>query len=245
MIAVGQPGTLYICGTPIGNLEDITARALRVLREVDLVAAEDTRRTRKLLAHYGIGTRMISYHEHNEFSRTPEILEILESGRDVALVSDAGMPGISDPGRYLIEHALSAGIPVAPVPGPSAVLAALVVSGFPADEFTFAGFLPRKGRQRREALERLAVENRVVVLYESPHRLARTLSDLHGVIGGDRRVAVARELTKVHEEVVRGTLTEVLALFDTREVKGEITVVIDAPGASPGAGKTTAGDACK
>lgn len=245
MIAVGRPGTLYICGTPIGNLEDITARALRVLREVDLVAAEDTRRTRKLLAHYGIVTRMISYHEHNEFSRTPEILEILESGRDVALVSDAGMPGISDPGRYLIEHALSAGMPVVPVPGPSAILAALVVSGFPADEFAFVGFLPRKGRQRREALERLAVENRAVVLYESPHRLVRTLSDLHGVIGGDRRVAVARELTKVYEEVVRGTLTEVLALFDTREVKGEITVVIDAPGASPGAGKTTAGDACK
>lgn len=240
---MGQPGTLYVCGTPIGNLEDITARALRVLRDVDLVAAEDTRRTRKLLAHYEIGTRMTSYHEHNELSRTPEILEILESGRDVALVSDAGMPGISDPGRYLIERALSTGIAVVPVPGPSAVLAALVVSGFPADEFTFVGFLPRKGRQRREALDRLAAEDRAVVFYESPHRLARTLSDLHGVIGGDRRVAVARELTKVHEEVVRGTLAEVLALFSSRRVKGEITVVIDTPGASPGAGKTKTGDA--
>lgn len=243
----GRPeaGVLYVCATPIGNLEDISVRALRVLREVNLVAAEDTRRTRKLLAHYGIPARLVSYHEHNERSQAPRILEVLLSGESVALVSDAGTPGVSDPGAHLIREAISSGIPVVPIPGPSAVIAALVVSGFCSDEFAFMGFLPRKGRERREALERVAQEKRVVVLYESPYRIARTLSDLAAAVGGERRVAVARELTKVHEEVVRGPLGEVAALFDGRAVKGEVTVVLDAPetqarssGKTGNAGKT-------
>ncbi len=241
------PGTLYVCATPIGNLEDITMRALRVLREVDLVAAEDTRHTRKLIAHYGIPAKMVSYHEHNERSQAPHIIEVLLGGGSVALVSDAGTPGVSDPGAHLIREAISNGIPVVPVPGPSAVIAALVVSGFCPDEFTFIGFLPRKGRERRDALERVAQEKRVVVLYESPYRVARTLSDLAAAVGGARRVAVARELTKVHEEVVRGTLGEVAALFNGRTVKGEVTIVLDAPEA-PGrrSGKTkTGGDHTK
>jgi 16S rRNA (cytidine1402-2'-O)-methyltransferase len=199
------------------------------LREVDLVAAEDTRRTRKLLAHYGIPAKLMSYHEHNERSQAPRILGVLLSGQSVALVSDAGTPGVSDPGAHLIREAISGGIPVVPVPGPSAVVAALVVSGFCSDEFVFMGFLPRKGRERREALERIAQEKRVVVLYESPYRIARTLSDLAETVGEERRVAVARELTKVHEEVVRGPLSEVAARFDGKTVKGEVTVVLDAP----------------
>ncbi len=231
-MTVANPGTLYVCGTPIGNLEDMTARSLRILREVDLVAAEDTRRTRKLLVHYGIAARMVSYHEHNELSRAPDILQVLENGGSVALVSDAGMPGISDPGRHLVELAASAGVPVVPVPGPSALVAALAVSGFSADEFSFAGFLPRKGKRRREALERLAQERKVVVLYEAPHRLTRTLADLRAALGGDRKGVVARELTKVHEEVARGRLEELCALFGAREVKGEITIVLDAPAPS-------------
>jgi len=223
-------GTLYVCATPIGNLEDITMRALRVLREVDLVAAEDTRHTRKLLAHCDIrAAKMVSYHEHNERSRAPEIIEVLLSGRSVALVSDAGTPGISDPGAHLIQQAISHGIAVVPIPGPSAVVAALVVSGFCPDEFTFVGFLPKKGKERREVLARLAQEKRVAVLYESPYRVAKTLADLAVALGGERQVAVARELTKVHEEVVRGTLSEVAALFDARTVKGEVTIVLDAP----------------
>ncbi|MDI7247753.1 MAG: 16S rRNA (cytidine(1402)-2'-O)-methyltransferase [Bacillota bacterium] len=222
-------GTLYVCATPIGNLEDITMRALRVLREVDLVAAEDTRHTRKLLAHYDIPAKMVSYHEHNERSRAPEIIEVLLGGGSVALVTDAGTPVVSDPGAHLVGEAVAKGIPVVPVPGASAALAALVVSGFSTDEFTFVGFLPRKGKERREALERLAEEKRVVVLYESPYRVARTLADIAAAIGAERGVAVARELTKVHEEVVRGALGEVAALFAARTVKGEVTIVLDAP----------------
>ncbi len=244
--ATDGPGTLYVCGTPIGNLEDVTVRALRVLREVDVVAAEDTRRTAKLLAHYEIKARMVSCHEHNESVRASELLELLRSGRDVALVSDAGMPGISDPGARLIARALSAGIDVVPVPGPSALLAAIVVSGFDASEFTFVGFLPRKGRARREALERLAGERRVIVVYESPYRLRGTLADLARVMGADRRVAVARELTKIHEEVVRGTFAEVLGVFETRPIKGEVTIVVDAPARERGASdraRNQAGDA--
>lgn len=222
---------MYVCATPIGNLEDITMRALRILRAVDLIAAEDTRQTRKLLAHYDIAARMVSCHEHNERAQAARIIEVLLGGGDVALVSDAGTPVVSDPGAHLIKEAISKGIPVVPIPGPSAAVAALVVSGFCATEFTFVGFLPRKGRKRREALQRLAGENRVVILYESPYRVAETLSDLAEAVGGERRVAVARELTKVHEEVVRGALGEVAALFEGAQVKGEVTIVLDAPDA--------------
>ena len=220
-------GTLYICGTPIGNLEDITIRALAVFRDVDLIAAEDTRRTRKLLAHYEIPTKIISYHEHNEFSRTPQLIEMIKEGKSVALVTDAGMPGISDPGAYLVDSALSSALKVVSIPGPSAVIAALSVSGFSADQFTFVGFLPRKGKRRNEVLEDLARQTRVVVIYESPYRLSKTLSDLVSVLGGNRKAVVARELTKLHEEVIKGTLDEVLQSFSQRTVKGEITIVVE------------------
>ena len=219
-------GTLYVCGTPIGNLADITIRALDVFRNVDLIAAEDTRRTRKLLAHYEIHTRTISYHEHNELSRAPELIEMIKEGKSVALVTDAGMPGISDPGAHLVDSALSNNLKVVSIPGPSAVISALSVSGFSADEFTFVGFLPRKGKRRNEALEGLAEETRVAVIYESPYRLSRTLLDLEAVLGGNRKIVVTRELTKLHEEVIKGTLEELSQKFSERTVKGEITIVV-------------------
>lgn len=219
-------GTLYVCGTPIGNLQDITIRALDVFRNVDLIAAEDTRRTRKLLAHFEIPTKTISYHEHNEFSRAPQLIEMIKEGKQVALVTDAGMPGISDPGAHLVDCALSNNLKVVSIPGPSAVVTALSVSGFSADEFTFVGFLPRKGKRREEALESLAQETIVAVIYESPYRLTRTLSDLVSVLGGDRKVVVTRELTKLHEEIIKGTLEEVREEFSQRTIKGEITIVV-------------------
>ena len=219
-------GTLYVCGTPIGNLQDITIRALDVFRNVDLIAAEDTRRTRKLLAHFEIPTKTISYHEHNEFSRAPQLIEMIKEGKQVALVTDAGMPGISDPGAHLVDCVLSNNLKVVSIPGPSAVVTALSVSGFSADEFTFVGFLPRKGKRREEALESLAQETRVAVIYESPYRLTRTLSDLVPVLGGDRKVVVTRELTKLHEEIIKGTLEEVREEFSQRTIKGEITIVV-------------------
>ncbi len=219
-------GTLYVCGTPIGNLQDITIRALDVFRNVDLIAAEDTRRTRKLLAHFEIPTKTISYHEHNEFSRAPQLIEMIKEGKQVALVTDAGMPGISDPGAHLVDCALSNNLKVVSIPGPSAVITALSVSGFSADEFTFVGFLPRKGKRREEALESLAQETIVAVIYESPYRLTRTLSDLVSVLGGDRKVVVTRELTKLHEEIIKGTLEEVREEFSQRTIKGEITIVV-------------------
>ena len=219
-------GTLYVCGTPIGNLSDITIRALDIFREVDLIAAEDTRRTRKLLSHYDISTRTISYHEHNEFSRAPQLIEMIEEGKNIALVTDAGMPGISDPGAHLVDCALSNNLKVVSIPGPSAVTSALSVSGFPADEFMFVGFLPRKGKRRKEALEDLVSETRTVVIYESPYRLSRTLSDLLNILGASRKVVVARELTKLHEEVVKGTLEEVSQSFAARKIKGEIVIVV-------------------
>jgi 16S rRNA (cytidine1402-2'-O)-methyltransferase len=219
-------GTLYVCGTPIGNLQDITIRALDVFRNVDLIAAEDTRRTRKLLAHYEIPTKIISYHEHNEFARAPQLIEMIREGKSVALVTDAGMPGISDPGAYLVDSALSNGLEVVSIPGPSAVIAALSVSGFSADQFTFVGFLPRKGKRRDEVLEHIADDTRVSVIYESPYRLSKTLSDLVSTVGGTRKAVVTRELTKLHEEVVKGTLEELSEEFSQRAVKGEITMVV-------------------
>jgi 16S rRNA (cytidine1402-2'-O)-methyltransferase len=215
-------GTLYVVATPIGNLEDITLRALRVLKEVDLIAAEDTRTTRVLLRRYGISTRLVSYNEHNMRRRTPQLLAAVATG-DVALVSEAGTPGVSDPGHELITSAIEAGVPVVPIPGPSAVVAALVASGLPMRQFAFLGFLPRRPGERRRALTAAAREPRTTVFFESPHRLRATLEAM-GETFGDRRIAVCRELTKTFEEIFRGTATEALAHF--QEPRGEFTIVV-------------------
>jgi 16S rRNA (cytidine1402-2'-O)-methyltransferase len=218
---------LYLVGTPIGNLEDITLRALRVLKEVDLIACEDTRQTRKLLNHYGIATRTVSYHEHNELTRAAELIVDLEQGASIALVTDAGMPGISDPGYRLVSLAVRHHVPVIPIPGASAFLAALVASGLPADAFHFVGFLPSKAAQRRKMLEAIRNSSRTEIFYEAPHRLIDTLEDVVDVLGPERRVVVAREVTKLHEEFLRGRSEEVLRELKLRdEVRGEITLLI-------------------
>ena len=220
-------GTLYLVATPIGNLEDITLRALRILGEVPLIAAEDTRTTRKLLTHHGIrGQRLLSYTERNRRSRTPAILAALQQG-DVALVSDAGTPGISDPGMHLVEAAVAAGYLVAPVPGPSALTAALVASGLPARRFHYLGFLPRQASHRRRLLRQVAALPETLVAFEAPHRLRAALADLRETLG-DRRVAVCRELTKLHEEIFRGTLSQALEHF--AEPRGECTLIIEGAG---------------
>ena len=213
---------LYVVATPIGNLEDITLRALRIMREVNLIAAEDTRKTRRLLAAYEIKTPMTSYHEHNKLTKLDYILNCLENG-DVALVSSAGMPGISDPGYELIIAAHQRNIPVVPVPGASAVMTALAVSGLPTDRFIYLGFLPGKGAERRRRLESVAGETGTVIAFEAPHRLKAALKDMLLVLG-DREVAVCRELTKIHEEVFRGTVSQAVARFT--EPRGEFTLVI-------------------
>jgi len=219
-------GILYVVATPIGNLEDITFRAIRVLKEVNWIACEDTRQTRKLLEHYSIETPQISYHEHNEMERAKELCSRLLAGESGALVSDAGMPLISDPGYRLVHSAVAAGIPVQPVPGPSAVLAALSASGLPTDSFHFAGFLPSKPGQRVHALEALRDETATLIFYEAPHRLLEALTDIQAVLG-ERDVVVAREITKLHEEFAHGTVSEILASFAKREaVKGEITILV-------------------
>ncbi len=210
--------------TPIGNLEDITLRALRILREVQLIAAEDTRTTRKLLDRYEITTPLTAYHEHNKLTKLDRVLDALVSG-DVALVSDAGTPGISDPGFELIHEAISRGVMVIALPGPSAVITALVASGLPTDSYVYLGFLPRKAKALRDALSEVAGERRTLVAYESPNRLAETLAAVVEVLG-NRPVAVARELTKIYEEVRRGTATEVLTYYQEHEPRGEITIVI-------------------
>lgn len=223
-------GTLYLCATPIGNLGDITLRALEVLRGVDLVAAEDTRRTRQLLAHYDIHVPLTSFHAHNWKSKGPHLVRELQAGRSIALVTDAGMPGISDPGSELVALALEAGLKVVPVPGATAAIAALVVSGLPADRFCFEGFLPARSAERRRALAALAGERRTLVFYEAVHRVDKTLADMLAVLG-DRRICVARELTKLHEEIWRGTLAEAVEHFRDRPLKGEFTLVVEgAPG---------------
>jgi 16S rRNA (cytidine1402-2'-O)-methyltransferase len=221
-----MPAALYLVATPIGNLEDITLRALRLLREADLIACEDTRQTGKLLAHFGIEKSMVSYHEHNEAARTLELVAKLEAGASIALVSDAGTPLVSDPGYRLVTAAIAAGIPVVPIPGASAVLGALAASGLPTDAFRFCGFLPAKTGQRKKALEALRSEDSTMIFYEAPHRILDALSDIAAVYG-DRPVAVARELTKLHEEFLRGTADEVRARLAARpSVKGEITLLI-------------------
>jgi 16S rRNA (cytidine1402-2'-O)-methyltransferase len=221
-------GTLYVVGTPIGNLEDISLRALRIFREVALIAAEDTRQTRKLLACYEITTPLTSYYEHNKLTKLDYILSTLEK-KDVALVSEAGMPGISDPGYNLIKAAIARGIPVVPIPGPSALVTALAISGLPTDSFVYLGFLPRRPGKRRRLLDALAGEKRTLVAFEAPHRLGKSLADLADVLG-DRQITLARELTKIHEEVWRGSLSQALEHFEQNPPRGEFTLVIAGAG---------------
>ncbi len=219
-------GTLYLVGTPIGNLGDMTDRARMTLGEVDVVAAEDTRRTGRLLSHFGIEAKMVSFFQGNEDRRTAELLGELRADRDVAVVSDSGMPGLSDPGFRLVRACADEGIEVRVVPGPSAVLSGLVISGLPTDRFVFEGFLPRRAGERRARLRALAHDRRTVVLFESPHRLATLLRDVLEELG-DRRVAVGRELTKLHEEVIRGRSSEVLVRLPDIELRGELVVVLE------------------
>ena len=219
-------GVLYVVATPIGNLEDVTVRALRILKEVDLIAAEDTRHTRKLLTHYAITTRLTSYHDHAEAAKTPKLIDLLRAGKNVALVSDAGTPGISDPGYRLVNAAAEAGLRVVPVPGPSMVTALLSVGGLPTDRFAFEGFLPAKQGRRRRVLHALRHEPRTLVLYESPHRLSDCLADLAAELG-DRRVVVGREVTKRFEEILRGPINEVAATLGQRPVKGEVALLVE------------------
>jgi 16S rRNA (cytidine1402-2'-O)-methyltransferase len=216
-------GTLFLVATPIGNLEDVTLRALNVLRAVTLVAAEDTRTARNLLSHYDIHARLLSYNEHNMRERTPRLMRALETG-DVALVSEAGMPGVSDPGYELTVAALAAGHQVSPIPGASASVSAVAASGLPSRQFTFVGFLPRRSVERRRLFESLAAERRTLVAFESPHRLRRALEDIRAALG-ERRIAVCRELTKLHEEIFRGTLSEAIEHF--AEPRGEFTLVVE------------------
>lgn len=222
-------GTLYVVATPLGNLEDMTLRAIRILKEAELIAAEDTRTTRKLLHHYGIQTPQTSYFEHNELQKAEAILSRLQEGQKVALVSEAGTPGISDPGFRLIRLAIRHDIPVVPIPGSSAAMAALSVSGLPTDSFLFLGFLPSKPAKRRKAIERWKDWDRTLILYESPHRLVAALSDLLEILG-NREIALARELTKKFEEVLRGTISQVLQKVGEERIRGEITLVVAGKG---------------
>lgn len=219
--------TLFVVSTPIGNVGDLGRRAEQVLADVDHVLAEDTRRTGRLFQRLGVEARLTSLHAHNEAARRRRVLRWLEAGSDVAIVSDAGTPLVSDPGARIVQAVLEAGHQVVPVPGPSAVLAALVVSGFAVERFTFLGFLPRKGSERSRLVERVAEAEETVVLFESPERLINLLEDLQAACGGDRRVAVGRELTKLHESVVRGTLSEVFRYYQREAPRGEVTVVVE------------------
>ena len=222
-----MPGTLYVVATPIGNLEDLTHRATRILQEVDLIACEDTRHTRKLLNHYGIKTKTVSYHEHNEREQALKLIDAIKSGTNVAVVSDAGTPGISDPGFRVINAALEQGVEVVPVPGPTALISALVASGLPSDEFFFGGFLPARSTARRKRLAELTTLQTTLVFYEAPHRIIETLKDARAVLG-EREAVVARELTKLHEEIRRGKLSELISTFDeTHEPRGEMVLLID------------------
>lgn len=221
-----KKGKLYIVSTPIGNLEDITLRALRILKEVGIVAAEDTRHTRHLFNHYQITTTLTSYHDFNKEEKAELLIARMKDGIDVALVSDAGTPGISDPGYLLIKRSIEEGIDIVSIPGPSSPIAALSVSGLPTDAFIFEGFLPRKKGQRAKKLEALKDDPRTIILFESPHRILRTLEELESTMG-DRRVAVVREITKIYEEAIRGTASEVKKKMINKRVRGEITLVIE------------------
>jgi len=221
-----MPGTLYVVATPIGNLADVTHRALQVLTKVEVIACEDTRHTRKLLQHYGIATKTVSYHEHNEKQRSEQLIDDLQKGCDVAVVSDAGTPAISDPGFRLVRAAIENNITVVPVPGPSALITALVATGLPTDEFFFAGFLPSRTGARQSRLRELVSIPATLIFYEAPHRLAGTLNDAHSILG-EREAVVARELTKLHEELRRGKLSELAEHYSREEVRGEVVLVID------------------
>jgi 16S rRNA (cytidine1402-2'-O)-methyltransferase len=223
--ATEATGCLYLVGTPIGNLEDITLRALRILREADQIAAEDTRHSQKLLQHYEIARPLVSYHEHNEMTRAPELLIALEQGAKIALISDAGMPLVSDPGHRLVALCLRHQIPVVPVPGPSALLAALSASGLPNEEFLFVGFLPQRSGERRRALERLRIEDRTIIFYEAPHRIADCVADALEILG-NRPACLAREVTKLHEEFRRARLSVIAHSLEQRPARGEMTLLI-------------------
>lgn len=218
-------GTLYVVSTPIGNLEDITLRAIRILKEVAIIAAEDTRHTQKLLSHFDIHTTLTSYHDFNKEEKTPVLLSKMAEGASIAIVSDAGTPTLSDPGFYLIREAIRAGLPVSPIPGPAAALAALAVSGLPPDRFVFEGFLPKKKGARARRLEQLKPDPRTLIFYESPFRIVGLLEEIKTILG-DRPVVVAREITKMFEEFIRGTVTEVLEKIGKKTMKGEITLVV-------------------
>lgn len=224
-VAPAKGGKLYVVGTPIGNLGDITFRAVETLKQVDLIACEDTRRTKKLLDHYGISTPTISYHEHNEMTRAPELILRLEDGNQIALVSDAGMPIVSDPGYRLVKLAIRHSFPVVPVPGPSAFVAALSAAGLPVDHFHFAGFLPAKGAARQRALHELKGVPGTQVFYEAPHRIVEMLEDVENILG-NRPVVLAREVTKIHEEFLAGTAAELSGRLALKSIKGEITVLV-------------------
>jgi 16S rRNA (cytidine1402-2'-O)-methyltransferase len=235
-VTAKKKGKLYVVATPIGNLEDITYRAVRILREAELIACEDTRQTRKLLEHYGIETPTVSYHDYNEQERAQELAEKLQQGRSIAQVSDAGMPGISDPGYRVVKLAIEQGITVVPIPGASALISALAASGLPTDTFEFRGFLPAKSGQRRTALESLRNIQHTVIFYETPHRILEALQELVRILGAERQVVIARELTKVHEEFIRGTAGEILKGLGQRELRGEITLLIGKTDAAGEAG---------
>lgn len=221
-----SPGTLYLCGTPIGNLEDMSQRAIRILSSVHTIAAEDTRHTRKLLNAFDIKTPLVSLHEHNEAARTPQVIELLESGQDVALVSDAGMPGISDPGEQLVRACIEAGLSVVPIPGPTAFVAGLVAGGLPTDRFCFEGFLPRQAAQRTERLHQVKELPHTLIFYEAPHRLASTLQAIYEALG-DRMAVLAREITKLHEEYVRGPLSHLIRWCEEGLVRGEFVILVE------------------
>lgn len=220
-----SPGRLYVVGTPIGNMEDITLRALNTLKACDLIACEDTRRTQKLLNHYDIKTRTVSYHEHNEMTRAPELVLEMEQGSAISLVSDAGTPVLSDPGFRLVHLAIRHKIQVIPVPGPSALVAALTAAGLPMNEFIFAGFLPAKRSARLKALKEVAEFEKTIVFYESPHRAVESLRDIHEILG-DREAVIAREVTKIHEEFIRGLVSEICGALKKGTIKGELTIIL-------------------
>lgn len=221
-----EQGMLYLCATPIGNLEDITLRALRIFREADYIAAEDTRHTIKLLNHFEISKPLISYHEHNRHEKGPEIIKLVEQGYKVALVSDAGMPGISDPGADLVVLAREAGVPMTIIPGPSAALSALVLSGLSTERFVFEGFLPREKKERAERIRSLGQEERTIIIYEAPHRLVSLLNDLQKTLG-DRNISIVRELTKVYEEILPMTLSQAVDYYKERTPRGEFVIVLE------------------